>query len=72
MIALAAEFRRLHIPQQGIHFRQAQGAVGANRAVASHSAEQFIDGFFHPAGLAMLSQVGHDITDQRARVSLGQ
>eukprot|EP01132_Coremiostelium_polycephalum_P018699 gene18700-22273_t len=57
MVALAAALGVFHVPQQAVHFRQGQPAVGADGAVTGHGAEQFIDVGLDPVTGAVFHQV---------------
>jgi len=54
MITLAAALSGFHIPQQGIHFRNTQLAVGAHGTMAGHSGENFIDMVSNAFGVPVL------------------
>src|SRR5256885_14570058 len=42
MVALPGALGLLHLAQQGVHFRNRQGPMGAHRAVAGHRPEQLV------------------------------
>lgn len=72
MIALPGAFGGLHLPEQGIHFGNAEPAIGAHRAMTGHGRQQGIALLGHAPGGAMLTQIGQDVPQQGLDIALGQ
>src|SRR5437879_3827442 len=63
VVALAGALGFLHLAQQGIHLRDRQGPMGADRAVAGHRPEQLVAALGEHAARPVLA----DVTQHRAR-----
>jgi hypothetical protein len=72
VVALVGTLGFFHVAQQGVHFRQAQRAVGAHRAVAGHGGQQFVAACFDHAAGGMLGQVLEQRAHQIDGVATGQ
>lgn len=70
MVALTAALGVFHVTQQTVHFWQGQAPVGADRAVAGHGAEQFVEVCLNPVAGAVLHQIRQHVTDQTVGFSL--
>src|SRR5690554_2604553 len=66
VITLAATLSYFHIAQQGIHFTDAQLAVGADRAVASHGSQQFVDARLNQIAAAIFHQLRQHRLDRKS------
>ena len=64
MVALTAALGVFHVAQQAVHFRQGQAPVGADRAVAGHGAEQFVEMRLDTVAGAVFHQIRKHVADQ--------
>ena len=72
MVALTAAFGHFHVAQQGVHFVQAQPAVGPHRAVAGHGGQHLVDRLADALAAAVPQQIGQYIAHQRLGIGIGQ
>ena len=72
MVALPGALGGFHLAQQGVHFRQRQPPVGADRAMAGHGRQQRIPGVVDAARAAMLAEVGEHVAQQRFDIAVRQ
>ena len=69
MVALAGAFGVFHLAQQGVHFRQAELATGADGAVAGHGGEKFVTLAGGDLADAVFAQIGDQGAGEGDRVA---
>ena len=70
MIALTTALGVFHVTQQAVHFRDRQTAIGPDRTVAGHGAEQLVEVRLNPVTGAVLHQIGQHVMNQALSLGL--
>ncbi|MCY1299620.1 hypothetical protein D9M70_491550 [compost metagenome] len=72
MVALAAALGVFHVPQQGIHLRLGEAAIGAHGAVTGHGPQKFVQMRLDTVAGAVFQQVGKHVAHQLRGLGLLQ